>query len=90
MGLSPGSTPGAPPIRKIRKGHIVPILNQTVHHSTGTHVKGVELPVTHKLFRDGPHLFTVEAPPEVEQASAAPGERRTSRRATPKKTTARK
>lgn len=65
----------------------MPKINQTVHHSSGTHVKGAELPADHALVRSAPHLFSVEQ--DVEQATAAPGEKRSIARS-PKKAAAKK
>ena len=54
----------------------MPKILQTVHHSTGTYVKGTDLPGDHSLVRSAPHLFSVEQ--VVESATAAPGEKRAS------------
>lgn len=35
----------------------MPVLIETVHHASGTFVKGDVLPVDHPLVAAGPHLF---------------------------------
>lgn len=56
----------------------------TTHPETGLIVrlrKDQPWPRTHPLVRARPHLFTAPATTPVEQASAAPGEKRSVRRA---------
>lgn len=42
----------------------MPILTETVHHASGTFVKGAELAADHPLVLDGPHLFEAGETPE--------------------------
>lgn len=53
----------------------MPKIRQTVHHSTGTYVRGSVLPATHPLVVAAPHLFDATGG-GVEQATAEPGEKR--------------
>lgn len=47
----------------------MPVLTETVHHASGTFVKGADLPIDHPLVVDAPHLF------EPFEAEAAPVKR---------------
>lgn len=49
----------------------MPVINETVHHASGTYVKGAELAADHPLVIAAPHLFEVVEAPEV----AAPAKR---------------
>ena len=62
----------------------MPTLRETVHHASGTYVAGCVLPADHELVTAAPHLFTDDGP-VVEQASAAPGEKRAVKRPAAKK-----
>jgi hypothetical protein len=56
----------------------MPIINQTVHHASGTYVAGDELPDDHELVRQSPELFDGVA--QIERATSAPGEKRATKR----------
>ena len=57
----------------------MPTLRETVHHASGTYVSGCVLPANHELVKAAPHLFDADEP-SIEQATAAPGEKRAVRR----------
>jgi hypothetical protein len=60
----------------------VPTIKETVHHASGTYVKGTVLPASHELVKAGPELFDADDGPQVESATAAPGEKRSTKRST--------
>lgn len=50
----------------------MPVLTETVHHASGTYVKGADLAVDHPLVVAAPHLFeSFEA--EVAPVKRGPG-----------------
>jgi hypothetical protein len=58
----------------------VPTIKETVHHASGTYVKGTVLPASHELAKAAPDLFDAADTPTVESATAAPGEKRSTKR----------
>ena len=60
----------------------MPVINQTVSTAEGIVEKGTDLAATHPLVKAAPHLFDDS---EIETATAVPGEKRTTKRAAPRK-----
>lgn len=58
----------------------MPTIKETVHHASGTYVKGTVLPSSHELVKAAPDLFEVDDVSHVESATAAPGEKRSTKR----------
>lgn len=57
----------------------MPVIKETVHHASGTYVKGADLAADHPLVVAAPHLFeAVEAPLVDAPAKRGPGRQRKS------------